>query len=144
MARPGVRPSSTELEFLKGCLKGRVIDPEVSVSLEDSRAGQEQVSLAVSDLSQLRSLRQWLGHTPSVEVGLTPGQPDSGELGAVDVLTVLASSTGLVAAIKVLPEFIRSRRSGFRIETTVRGKRFVLDATNSDDLIPVIEKLLSD
>jgi len=57
---------------------------------------------------------------------------------------VLAGSSGLVAAIKILPEFIRSRRSGFRIETTVRGEKFVLEATNVQDVLPIVERLLSD
>jgi hypothetical protein len=104
----------------------------------------EEISIAVSDPSQLASLREWLRGTPQVTVGVTPGQPGPGEQGAVDVLTVLAGAPALIAAIKVLPEFIRSRRSGFRIETTVRGKKFVLDATNSEDLLAVVERLLGE
>ena len=73
-----------------------------------------------------------------------PGVPGAGEQGALDVLTVLAAGGGLVSAIKVLPEFIRSRRSGFRIETTVRGEKLVLEASNVDDLLPVLERLLRD
>jgi hypothetical protein len=59
---------------------------------------------------------------------------------------VLAGSSGVavVAAIKTLPDFIRSRRSGFRIETTVHGRPFVLDATNVDDVMPILEQLLGD
>ena len=49
-----------------------------------------------------------------------------------------------MAAIKILPEFIRSRRSGFRIETTVRGEKFILEATNVQDVLPLVERLLSD
>lgn len=113
------------------------------MSSEDS-TGTEEISLAVSDQSQLSSLRQWLRETPGVTVGITPGQPGPGEQGAVDVLTILASAPALIAAIRVLPDFIRSRRSGFRIETTVRGKKFVLDATNSEDLMAVLEKVLGE
>ena len=106
--------------------------------------GMEEIALAVSDQSQIASLREWLGEIPQVNVRLTPGQPGPGEQGAVDVLTILASAPALIAAIKVLPDFVRSRRSGFRIETTVRGKKFVVDATNSEDFLRVIERLLDE
>jgi hypothetical protein len=114
------------------------------VSSEQRSAEREEVCLAVSDPSQLSSLREWLRGTPQLAVQLTPGRPGPGEQGAVDVLTVLASSTGLVAAIRMLPEFIRSRRSGFRIDATVRGQKFELTATNSEDLLEVIERLLGE
>jgi Effector Associated Constant Component 1 len=113
------------------------------VSSERS-SGMEEISVAVSDSSQLASLREWLREMPQVSVEVTPGQSGPGEQGAADVLTVLAGAPALIAAIKVLPEFIRSRRSGFRIETTVRGKKFVLDATNSEDLLAVVERLLGE
>lgn len=118
----------------------------MGVLVSSSRStGTEQVSLAVSDQSQLASLQRWLREVPQVNVRIAAGQPGPGEQGALDVLTILASAPALIAAIRVLPEFIRSRRPGFRIETTVRGKKFVLDATNSsNDLLAVIEKLLDE
>jgi hypothetical protein len=102
------------------------------------------LEFAVSDPSQLSSLRDWLRGEPGVEVDLTPGEPGSGELGVMDALTVLASSSGVVAALKVLPEFIRSRRSGFRIETVVKGRPFTLDATNVEEILPILERLLGE
>ena len=107
---------------------------------------QEQVTigLAVSDQAQLSSLRDWLRGTPGVAVSVVPGTPGVGEQGALDVLSVVAGSSGLVAAIKVLPEFIRSRRSSFRIETTVRGEKLILDATNVDEVLPILDRLLRD
>jgi len=71
-----------------------------------------------------------------------PGTPGLGEMGALDAPTVLISSTGAVAAIKTLPEFIRSRRSGFRIETTVNGQPFILDATDVDEVMPIVDRLV--
>jgi hypothetical protein len=106
--------------------------------------------LAVSDPSQLSSLRDWLRDwlrtQPGFEVAVVAGTPGPGELGALDVVSVLAGSSGVAvaAAIKTLPDFIRSRRSGFRIETTVHGRPFVLDATNVDDVMPILEQLLGD
>lgn len=104
----------------------------------------EAISLAVSDQSQLASLRRWLREVPQVSVEITSVRPGPGEQGAVDVLTIVASAPTLIAAIKMLPEFIRSRRAGFRIEATVRGKKFVLDATNSEDLLAVLDRFLNE
>ena len=106
---------------------------------------QYQVGLAVSDQAQLPALRDWLRGQPEVKVRVNAGMPGPGEQGALDVLTLLAGSSGLVAAIKVLPEFIRSRRSGFRIETTVKGEKFVLEADNVQDMLPtILDRLLDD
>jgi hypothetical protein len=97
----------------------------------------------VSDPGQLRPLAEWLSAVGQVRVERKPGQPGPGQQGVVDVLTVLASSGGLIAALKVLPQFIRSRRSGFHIEATVNGEKFILDATNADkDFQPLVERLL--
>jgi hypothetical protein len=106
--------------------------------------GPDRITLAVSDQSQLASLRNWLRDQADGEVAVTPGIPGPGELGALDVLTVLAGSSGVVAAVKTLPEFIRSRRVGFRIETTIGGRPFTLDADNADELMPVLERLLNE
>lgn len=103
-----------------------------------------RVDLVVSDPSQVTSLRDWLRGQPGATVTTQPGIPGPGELGALDVVTVLAGSSGLVAAIKTLPEFIRSRRSNVRIEATIRGHSFTLDATNVEDVMPIVEKLLDD
>ncbi|MCX5328521.1 hypothetical protein [Streptomyces sp. NBC_00140] len=78
-------------------------------------------------------------------MAVVPGAPGPSELGALEVLVVLAGSTGVVGAIKTLPDFIRSRRANFRIETTVNGQPFVLDATNVDDeVMAILERLLDD
>ncbi|MFB6989117.1 hypothetical protein [Streptomyces sp. NPDC056304] len=99
----------------------------------------------MSDPSQFSSLRDWL-HGQGIDAVVTPRTPEPGELGSLDVLVVLASSTGVVSAVKTLPDFIRSRRAGFRIETTVNGKPFVLEASNVDEksskIVEEISKIL--
>ena len=105
---------------------------------------RHEIELAVSDQAELPALRDWLRGQPGVEVGVAAGTPEPGEQGALDVLTVMAGSSGLVAAVKILPELIRSRRSGFRIETTVRGEKLTLEATNIQDVLPIVERLLGD
>ncbi|MGH3546739.1 MAG: effector-associated constant component EACC1 [Pseudonocardiaceae bacterium] len=102
------------------------------------------IELAVSDQSQFSALRDWMRGLPGVEVAVVAGTPGASELGVVDVLTVLAGSGGVVAAIRTLPDFIRSRRSGLRIETIIKGRSVVLDATNVEEVIPILERLLDD
>lgn len=104
----------------------------------------DRVELAISNPADLSSLRDWLRAQPNVEVGLASGAPAPGELGVVDVVTVLASSGGVIAAIKTLPDFLRARSRKLRIEATIRGRGFTLDATNVDDVLPIIERLLAD
>ena len=112
--------------------------------MEEGSSTSGGIKLSVSDPSQLSSLRDWMRGQPGIEVTVVPGQPRAGELGVLDVLTVLAGSSGVVGAIKTLPDFIRSRRSGLRIEMTVKGQAFILDATNIDEVMPILERLLHD
>jgi hypothetical protein len=109
---------------------------------EQEPTAYDTVQLAVSDPAQLPSLTGWLTATGQVQVERVPGRPDPGELGAMDVLTIVGSSSALIAAIKILPEFIRSRRSGFHIDATVKGKSFTIDASNVGDVLPILERLL--
>ena len=107
------------------------------------RADSRRVVLSVSDQSQLGSLQEFLGWAkPDVSVSRIAAHPGAGEQGALDVLAVLAGSSGLVAAIKVLPEFLRSRKTGLSITMTVRGEPFTMTATNIDEVMPVLERLL--
>jgi hypothetical protein len=117
------------------------------LSVQDApgnECGGAGIELAVSDPAQLRALRILMRGQADVNVTVSAGTPGPGELGALDVLSVVAGSSAMVAAIKTLPEFIRARRAGFRIETTIRGKRFILDAANVDNVLPVILEQLRD
>lgn len=109
----------------------------------DGRA-QQRIELSVSEPSELRPLAEWLRAADGVRVARVAGTPRAGGLGTLDVLVVLASSGGVVAAIRVLPEFFRSRRSGLSITMTVKDKPFTLNATNVDDVMPILERLLDE
>ncbi|GAA2056819.1 hypothetical protein GCM10009839_77580 [Catenulispora yoronensis] len=104
----------------------------------------ERIDLELSDPSQLGSVRDWLRAVPGIEVTTTAGEPGPGELGGTDTLSIIASSAGLISAIKVLPDIIRARRVGFQIKTEVRGKPFELNAANVEELLPVLERLLDE
>jgi membrane-associated two-gene conflict system component 1 (EACC1) len=104
----------------------------------------QQVTLSVSDHSQLRPLQELLRQVPELSVLRTPGRPERGELGALDVLTVVAGSSSLVAAVKVLPEFIRSRRTSLSVTITTKGESRTLEANNVAEVMPIIERLIND
>jgi hypothetical protein len=107
------------------------------------REVSESIELMASDPSQMGPLQGFLNWAaPGVSVSRNAGKPGVGEQGALDVLVLLASSSGLVTAIKVLPEFLRSRRTGLSITATVKGKPFKITATNVDDVMPILERLL--
>jgi hypothetical protein len=109
------------------------------------RADYKRAEFAVSDQSQLGALRQLLGlAVPGTRVRMISGQPEPGEQGATDILALLASSSGVVAAIKILPEFLRSRKTALSVTVTVDGKSVTLTATNVDDVLPILERLLDD
>jgi hypothetical protein len=106
-------------------------------------AGTPIVELELSDPSELRSLRTWLERIPGAEVQQTAGTPAPGEQGASDWLTLLASSGGVIAvAIRTLPEFLRSRRSDLSVTVKVDGREYVVSATNVDEVLPAIQKIL--
>jgi len=96
-----------------------------------------EVELRVSDPAQLSPLSGWLAGAAPVKVNRVAGRPGPGEQGAVDVLTLLASSSVLATALKVLPEFIRSRRSKFRIEVKITNNKedvsVTLEASNAEE-----------
>jgi len=106
-------------------------------------SGAERIELAVSDQSELSSLEVLLRlAAPDAAVSRISGLPDHGELGALDVLAAVAGSSGLVTAIRVLPEFLRSRRSGLAVTVTAKNRSVTLEASNIDEVMPILEKLL--
>ncbi|WP_255947934.1 effector-associated constant component EACC1 [Streptomyces odontomachi] len=107
---------------------------------------QDSVELAVSRHGELNSLRTYLdlAAIPGVDVRRVSGTPGPGEQGASDALTVLATSTGLVTAIRVLPQFLRARRSDLSVTVTVRGKKLTVDARNVEEVMPILERLIDE
>jgi hypothetical protein len=104
-----------------------------------------RVDIGPNDHSQLAPLHEYLRlAAPGVRTTRASAQPSPGEQGALDILTLVASSGSLIAAIKVLPDFLRSRRSSVSITITAREKQLTLTATNIDEVMPVLEKLLDE
>ena len=102
----------------------------------------ETCVLSVSDQAELRWLHEWLADAPDVRVRQEAGAPAPGEQGALDYVTVLAGSGGLIAAIRMLPAFLRARRPELKVTMTLRGRKFTVDAKNIDEVLPLLEKLI--
>jgi Effector Associated Constant Component 1 len=98
----------------------------------------------VSDYAQIVSLESWLKSVSGLEVHRSAGSPPAGQMGALDVISVVAGSSGLVAFCRMIPEYLKARRSGLSITATVKGKKFVMSATNIDDIMPVLERFLNE
>lgn len=103
------------------------------------------VELAVSDHSQIGLLEGYLGLVaPDAVVTRTPGKTDQGELGTLDVLTIVADSGVLIAVVNSLPAFLQSRKPGVSI--TVKSKKGTLTVTakDSSEAAPVLDRFLDD
>lgn len=93
----------------------------------------ERVAITVSDRAELRSLRKWLEDVEEVRVDLASGTAAAGELGLGDFLVMAGSSTGLVAAVNVLPAYIKSRRPGIVLSVEYKDLKLKVDAQNVED-----------
>jgi len=108
-----------------------------------ARMTLERAELRVSDYSQIGPLTDYLQlMAPGAGVRRSAGSPGPGEQGALDVLMLLADSSVLLAAVRVLPEFLRSRKTGLSITMTVKGEPLTLTATNIDAVMPILDRLL--
>ena len=101
------------------------------------------IDLILSDQSQLGPLRDFLAlAAPGVQVSVSSRVPRPGEQGVLDMLVLAASSGGALAAIRAIPEFLKARRTGISITAKVKGEPFTLTATNVDEVMPILERIL--
>jgi hypothetical protein len=111
------------------------------------QAGPDMAELSVSDYAQLGSLAEYLQlAVPTVQVIRSAGRAGPGEQGTLDVLMIAADSSVLVAVIKVLPEFLRSRKPGVTVTVSVKGKsrQLIVRAEDPGDVRSVIEKFFDE
>jgi hypothetical protein len=102
------------------------------------------VELSPSDPAELSALGRFLElAAPDAEVARVAGEPAPGEQGFLDVLRILADSTVLLAAVRTLPEFLRSRRPGLTVTVKAKGKSFSVSG-RSDEVMLVLDRLLDD
>jgi Effector Associated Constant Component 1 len=104
---------------------------------------RKRAQLTLSDHSQLRALRDFLSWAaPGARVLQIPRRPAPGDRVALDMLTLLATSSGLVATVKILPDFLRSRNAALSVTITIEGTSVTLTATNVNEILPVLTRLL--
>jgi len=104
----------------------------------------QSIQLFVSDPAEIGALHARLREVADVEVTRTPGQPGVGQQGVLDWVSVVGSSTALVAALQTIPSYLRARRSGMSVKTKINGKDFTLTLNNVEDVMPIIERLIQD
>jgi hypothetical protein len=107
------------------------------------QTGQTAAELSVSDYSQLGPLADYLRlAVPGVRLARSPGRPAPGEQGALDVLTLVADSSVLVAIVNVLPAFLKSRKSALSVTMTVNGKKLTVTGDNAEEVVRVLDRFL--
>jgi hypothetical protein len=110
------------------------------------RADTRSIELAISDYSQISVLADYVRLMgPGAPVTRDPGRAGQGELGSLDVLTVVADSGVLIAVVNALPIFLRSRKPAMSITVkTAKGKQLTITANNADEVIPILDRFLDD
>jgi|ERR1700678_2790864 hypothetical protein len=103
------------------------------------QAERKRAELTLSDRSELRALRDFLGWAaPGVRVLQLPSK----ERAVLDQLTLLATSADIVTAVKLLPEFLMSRRADMSVTIIVEGTPVMLTMANVDEILPALARLL--
>lgn len=90
-----------------------------------------RVEISISDPAELTALARWLGQQDSVRVEREAAAIEPGALGLPDLLVLFGGGSTVLGALKILPDFIRSRRSDVHVEVTVKGERVTIDAKNA-------------
>ena len=108
------------------------------------QAERKRAVLTLSDRSELRALRDFLSWAaPGVRVLQLPAaRPAPGERAVLDQLTLLATSADVLTAVKLLPEFVMSRRTALSVTIIVEGTPVTLTAANLDEILPALTRLL--
>lgn len=99
---------------------------------------------SVSDHADLDALQDRLRRVPGVTVTREPARPGAGELGVVDVITAIGGSSGLVAAIGIIPAYLRSRPPTATVRVKAKGRTVEVTAKNLTEAMQAAEKLLND
>jgi hypothetical protein len=102
--------------------------------------GSIRIELELSDPAETIRLRDRLAAIPGIEEAeLVPGTPGPGQLGVVDILTILAGSSSVLAvALKMLPETIRAARESLTIHIRSGDREITLTAANADDAVKLL------
>jgi Effector Associated Constant Component 1 len=93
-------------------------------------------------------LREWLLSADNVRVTEEAAKPASGEQGTLSYILVTGGVSAVVAAIRVLPDFIRSMRESITVTVTKRdGKSTTtieLKAENTKEIPALIKRVTTE
>jgi hypothetical protein len=105
-------------------------------------ASEFHLEFELSQASAISSFERWIDDTPMTQVRRVARPPSLHEQGAVDILAAVASSSSIVALIRILPEFIRSRRSNVNVTIRVGDREATIGIENVKDAPAIIASLL--
>lgn len=102
-----------------------------------------RMDLAVDDPTELSALELLVKlAAPGAQVRPIAGTAVNGELGALDVLAIVASSSVLATAIQVLPEFLKSRKPGLSVTVSIKGEDVTVTVKSVDGELPSLTRRL--
>jgi Effector Associated Constant Component 1 len=111
-------------------------------TMELADSGHAQISISdPAHLGSLQGLLQWAA--PGVRVLPVPAAPAAAGPGELPALALTASTGGLAAAVKIVPEFLRSRPAGLSVTIEANGDAVTLTAATLDEGLPAVERLLN-
>lgn len=103
----------------------------------------EMVELSVSDHAELGALERFLrAVVPESEIRRSAGTPGPGEQGALDWVTIVASSSTVATAIRTLPRFLQARKPGLSVDVKVKGTSVSISGANIDEAMRVVDTVL--
>ena len=111
-------------------------------SASDPSTEPHPVRIAISDPRELPALDDLLGSVHGLSVEREGQPPDEQELGASDILVGVASSSAVVAMIKILPEFLRARRADITVKIRLRDRDIDIKADSAEHAAALIRQAL--
>jgi hypothetical protein len=109
------------------------------------QAERKRAELTLSDRSELRALRDFLGWAaPRVRVLQLPAaRPAPGERAVLDQLTLLAAGDDMLNAVKLIPEFLMSRRNALSVTIIIENTTVTMTASNLSEILPAVTEMLT-
>lgn len=105
------------------------------------RGARQEVELEPSQADLVPALARWLTRVGGLTVHRRSEPGSAAELGAADVIVAVVSSSGLVALINMIPEFVRSRREHVRVKVRAGKREVEIEADNVTDAAEIIARL---
>ncbi|MCY1141560.1 hypothetical protein OWR29_26480 [Actinoplanes sp. Pm04-4] len=109
---------------------------------DQRNASTVRLTVEVPDASLVSSLVRWIERLPGARTERSTAPPRQGELGTVDIVIAIISSSGVAALIQTLPEFLRAKRSPITIKLRRNETEVEVSASSMDDVSTMVDKLL--